>query len=144
MSEQNIRAIGTSLTQMCDNGEAVKIGSLTNIGRIGLEASEVDITTLDSPNRAQEFMAGAVNAGEMSFEGIIKKSLDELTVTRMMGLIQANKTEKWEVKFPSGATWVFDAFVSNFETSEATVDGMVEFSGSLRITGLPVYTPANV
>lgn len=144
-SNNDIKAIGTSLTKKKSGTETTdwKVGSLTSIGEIGLEIGEEDITTLDSPDRAKEFMAGDLDAGECPIAGMIKKAEDEQTVAKMMSLIQASATEDWLVTFPSGATWSFKAFIKSFKTTEATTDGKVGFSATLRITGLPVYTPAN-
>lgn len=139
-----IRAIGTSLTKKKSGSEAQDwvVGSLTSIGEIGAEISEIDITTLDSPNGAKEYMAGDIDAGECAIAGYIKKTDDESTVSKMMALISAGTTESWIVTFPSGATWDFDAFVKSFKTTEETPDGLIGFSGTLRISGLPVYTPS--
>ncbi len=147
MSESNniIRAIGTSLTKVKSGSEASDwiIGSLTSIGEIGAETDEIEITTLDSPNGAKEFMSSDIDAGECAIAGYIKKTADEATVTKMMSLVQSGSTEAWIVTFPSGAKWNFNAFVKSFKTTEETPDGLIGFSGSLRISGLPVYTPSS-
>jgi len=141
---KDTRAIGTSLTKTKSGSELVdwEVGSLTSIGEVKITIGEEDITTLDSPDRAKEYMPGDIEAGELSIAGITKKANDEQTIVKMATLIKASAVEHWTVKFPSGAKWEFDAFVKEFGTGEASVDGMVSFSGSLRITGLPVYTPA--
>lgn len=140
-----VRAMGTSLKKKQSGSETEDwvVGSLTSIGEIGVEISEIDITTLDSPNGAKEYMSGDMDAGECAIAGYIKKADDENTVTKMMALIQSGSTEDWVVTFPSGAKWDFKAFVKSFKTTEETPDGLIGFSGSLRISGLPTYTPAN-
>lgn len=140
----NIRAIGTSLTKKKSGSEAANwtVGSLTSIGEIGVEISEIDVTTLDSPNGAKEYISGDIDAGECAIAGYIKKTDDESTVTKMMALISSGSVEEWTVEFPSGAKWVFNAFVKSFKTTEETPDGLIGFSGSLRLSGLPVYTPS--
>lgn len=142
--ENIIRAIGTSLTKKKSASETEDwlIGSLTSIGEIGVEISEIDVTTLDSPNGAKEFMAGDMDAGECAIAGYIKKRDDEQTVVKMMSLIKAGSLEDWEVQFPSKAKWNFSAFVKSFKTTEETTDGLIGFNASLRISGLPVYTPS--
>lgn len=139
-----IRAMGTSLTKKKSGSETEdwKVGSLTSIGEIGVEIGEIDITTLDSPDGAKEFMSGDIDAGECEIAGYIKKTADEQTVSKMMSLISSGSTEEWTVEFPSGAKWVFNAFVKSFKTTEETTDGLIGFSSSLRISGLPVYTPS--
>lgn len=143
--ENIIRAMGTSLTKTKSGSETAdwEVGSLTSIGEIGIEIGEIDVTTLDSPDGAKEFMAGDKDAGECPIAGYIKKRDDEQTVSKMLSLIASGSTEKWTVEFPSGATWKFDAFVKSFKTTEETTDGLIGFSGSLRLSGLPVYTPSS-
>lgn len=142
--ENIIRAIGTSLTKTksADETEDWIVGSLTSIGEIGLEISEIDVTTLDSPDGAKEYMAGDMDAGECPIAGYIKKKDDEQTVVKMMSLIKSGSLENWIVTFPSGATWKFDAFIKSFKTGEETPDGLISFSGTLRISGMPEYTPS--
>ena len=145
MTENNIiRAMGTSLTKKKSADELADwiVGSLTSIGEIGVEIGEIDITTLDSPDGAKEFMSGDIDAGECEIAGYIKKLDDEATVTKMMSLIASGKTEDWTVTFPSGAKWDFKAFVKSFKTTDETTDGLIGFSSSLRISGLPKYTPS--
>ncbi|MCL2631517.1 MAG: phage tail tube protein [Coriobacteriia bacterium] len=141
---KSVKAMGTSLTKKMNGTETTDwvVGSLTSIGEIGIEISEEDITTLDSPDQAKEYLPGDIDAGELSITGIIKKADDEQTVVKMTTLIKNSAVEEWTVKFPSGAKWDFKAFVKSFKTDEASTDGMVGFSGTLRISGLPVYTPS--
>lgn len=139
-----VRAMGTSLSKIKSGDEQAdwKVGSLTSIGEIGVEISEIDVTTLDSPNGAKEYISGDIDAGECAIAGYIKKAADEATVTKMMALIASGSVEKWNVDFPSGAKWAFDAFVKSFKTTEETTDGLIGFNATLRISGLPVYTPS--
>lgn len=143
-SNNIIRAIGTSLTKKKSGSETEDwiVGSLTSIGEIGVEISEIDVTTLDSPNGAKEFISGDIDAGECAIAGYIKKKTDEATVTKMMALISSGSLEEWEVTFPSGAKWDFNAFVKSFKTTEETPDGLIGYNATLRISGLPVYTPS--
>lgn len=140
-----VRAMGTSLTKKKSGSEIEdwKVGSLTSIGEIGVEISEIDVTTLDSPDGAKEYISGDIDAGECAIAGYIKKAADEATVTKMMSLISAGTVEKWAVDFPSKAKWEFDAFVKSFKTTEETTDGLIGFNATLRISGLPVYTPSS-
>lgn len=142
--ENIVRAIGTSLTKTKSGSETIDwvVGSLTSIGEIGVEISEIDVTTLDSPDGAKEFMAGDMDAGECPIAGYIKKRDDEQTVVKMMSLIKSGSLENWVVEFPSGAKWEFDAFIKSFKTTEETPDGLIGFNATLRISGMPEYTPS--
>lgn len=139
----DVRAIGTSLTKKksASETEDLKIGSLTSIGEINIESSEIDVTTLDSPDGAKEYLSGDLDAGECAISGYIKKEADEQTIVKMLSLLKSGSVEDWSIDFPSGAKWELKAFVKNFGTTEETPDGLIGFNGTLRISGLPVYTP---
>lgn len=137
------RTIGTSLTKKKsgDEQEDTIIANLTSIGEIGIESEEIDVTDLDSDGDFKEYIAGTKDAGEVSIAGNIK---DESIVEKMMSLANSRTVEAWTVKYPSGATWSFTAFVKSFKDGEKTVDGLATFTASLRISGVPVYTKATV
>ncbi len=141
MAVTSARAMGTSLTlKGANNAADTVIGSLLSIGGISVEVEERDITTLDSPNGADEFEAGKTTPGDLAISGLIKKTADEANITTLYDLLWAKTTENWEVTYPSGAKWAFAAFVKAFEMGEATVDGNVEFNATLKLSGKPTYT----
>ena len=133
------RTTGTTLskTKSGDETEDLRIANLTSIGEIGVESEEIDATDLDSPNNYKEFIAGSKDAGEVSIAGNIK---DEANVEKMLALAESQTMEKWTVAYPSGAKWVFNAFVKSFKDGEKTTDGLATFTATLRISGKPVYT----
>lgn len=130
-----IRAIGTSLVKT--NGTPKTIADLTSIGELGIESGEIDVTTLDSPNNYKEFIAGFKDAGEISLAGIIK-STDNLE--DMLAFAEAQSLNTWRITFPDGSKWDFSGFVKMFKTAEITVEGVITFTGSIRISGKPVLT----
>lgn len=138
---QATRTMGTTLTKKKANDEQedLKIANLTSIGEIGVESEEIDATDLDSPDNYKEFIAGSKDAGEVSLAGNIK---DESNVEKMLALAESQSMEQWEVKYPSGATWVFSGFVKSFKDGEKTPDGLATFSATIRISGKPVYSKA--
>ena len=135
------RTMGTTLTKKKANDEQsdLKIANLTSIGEIGVESEEIDTTDHDSPDNYKEFAPSLKDAGEVSLAGNIK---DESNVEKMLALAESQSMEQWEVKYPSGATWVFTGFIKSFKDGEKTPDGLATFSASIRISGKPVYTPA--
>ena len=62
-------AMATKLIMVKSGSEAsdLDIAHLKSIGDQSTEADEIDVTTLDSPNRAKEFIQGAKDAGTMDF-----------------------------------------------------------------------------
>lgn len=141
MAENTVRAMGTTLTKV-KNGETDQdwiVGSLTSIGEVGAEASEIDVTTLDSPDGAKEFMAGDIEPADVELEGYIKKAEDEDTVVKMMELLKSGAIETWKITFPSKATWTLKGFIKAFKTTENTTDGLIGFNATIKQSGLPVY-----
>lgn len=136
---QATRTMGTTLekTKSGQEAEDLRIANLTSIGEIGVESEEIDTTDLDSPDNYKEFIAGSKDAGEVSLAGNIK---DESNVEKMLALAESQTVEEWTVNYPSGAKWVFKAFVKSFKDGEKTTDGLATFSATLRISGKPVYT----
>ena len=136
---QATRTMGTTLTKTKSGSEQedLKLANLTSIGEIGVESEEIDATDLDSPDNYKEFIAGSKDAGEVSIAGNIK---DETNVEKMLALAESQSIEEFTVTYPSGAKWVFSAFVKSFKDGEKTIDGLATFTATLRISGKPVYT----
>lgn len=133
------KSIGTTLRKL--TAPAATIADLTSIGEIGVESGEIDVTTLDSPNNYKEFIAGFKEAGEVSIAGYIKS---EANHEDMLALAEAQTIVLWEVAFPNGAKWWFEAFVKMYKEAEITVEGVRGFTGALRISGKPTYSATGV
>jgi predicted secreted protein len=129
------RSIGTKLR--ITSGTPAYIADLTSIGAIGVENSEIDVTTLDSANNYKEFIAGFKDAGEVALSGIMKS---ETNMTSMLTLADAQSTQYWKIEFPGGAAWWFAGFVKSWKQAESTVEGVRGFTGTIRVTGKPVYS----
>ena len=133
------KSLGTTLTKTKSGSEDADlvIADLTSIGEIGVESSEIDVTTLDSDSGYKEYIAGFKDAGEVSLAGIIKS---EGAMEAMLALAESQELEEWTIETDSGSTWVFDGFVKMFKEAEATVEGVRGFSASIRVSGAPAYT----
>lgn len=133
------KSLGTTLTKT--SGTPMVIADLTSIGEFGIESSEIDVTTLDSEGSYKEFIAGFKDGGEISLAGIVKS---EANMEDMLELADDQTMETWEVETPSGAVWFFTGFVKIWKEGEATVEGVRNFVGAIRISGRPVYAPNGV
>jgi len=133
------KSLGTTLTKTKSGSESedLVIADLTSIGEIGVESSEIDVTTLDSDSGYKEYIAGFKDAGEVALAGIIKS---EDAMEAMLALAESQSIEEWTIETESGSTWVFDGFVKMFKEAEATVEGVRGFSASIRVSGAPEYT----
>lgn len=133
------RSIGTTLYK--SSGTPFFVYNLTSIGEIGIENSEIDVTTLDSPNNYKEYIAGFKDAGEVSLAGFIKS---EDNHESLLDSTDAQSVEDWIVTFPSGAKWYFSGFLKTWKEAETTVEGVRGFTGSIRISGKPIYASTGI
>ena len=113
---------------------------MTSIGEIGLENEEIDVTDLDSPDDFKEYTAGSRDAGEVSISGNL---VADSVVNTIYGLACSREVMPWEVTYPTGAKWGFNAFVKSFKDGEKTPDGLLTFTSALRVSGKPTFTMAN-
>lgn len=136
------RTIGTKLIEKAttNNANDAIVAHLTSIGEIGLENEEIDVTDLDSPDDFKEYTAGTRDAGEVTISGNI---VDDTQVSRLYALADSRAVVPWEVHYPTGSKWGFNAFIKSFKDGEKTPDGVATFSAGLRISGKPTFTPAN-
>lgn len=136
------RSIGTVLTLVGAGSEAdLVIGNVVSFGEVATEADEIDTTTLDSPNRAKEFIQGMKDSGETTFE---LNNVFDGTVATLNSIFDAGETRSWTVGWPDNtgtisATLSLDAYIKGRAYGEATPDGLNKAMFTIRISGEPEY-----
>ncbi len=137
-------AMGTKLIKKKKAPETTdwEVGSLTSIGGVSVDTEERNVTTLDSPGGAEEFEQGKKTPGDVPFRIKVKKDADEIAITKILALLASGSKESWEVQYPSGSKWNFDGYIKAYEAGEATPEGDVEFGATIKVSGLPTFTPA--
>ena len=133
------RTMGTTLTLKKKGSEQadVTLKSLISIGELTGDREEIDVTTLDSPNGAKEFISGAVDWGTQDIEGMID---DETQLAKLRSIFDSTETRDWEVKTPSNRKITYSAFIKNLTYGEKTIEGMDTFKMTLRISGGVTFT----
>ena len=131
--------MGTSLTLKKAGSEPndLVIKGLTSIGEIAGEKEEVDVTTLDSPDGAKEFLSGAADWGTQDLEGYMD---DDTQIEKMRALFDSGMVRDWEILTPGKRKIAYKAFVKNFTYGEKTVDGVDGFKLTLRLSGKPTFS----
>ena len=88
--------MGTSLTLIKAGSEPTNlvIKGLTSIGEITGEKEEVDVTTLDSPDGAKEFLSGATDWGSQDLEGYMD---DDTQIEKLRALFDSGMVNYLEV-----------------------------------------------
>lgn len=135
------RTMGTALKMIKTGSEAsdLVIAHIQSIGDQSTETDEIDVTTLDSPNGAKEYMQGAKDPGTVE---ITANNCGDGQVEALQSVFDSGAVRTWTETYPTGATLTYDAYISAFTFGEATVDGLMTASFTLRLSGEPVYTEA--
>lgn len=136
-----VQTIGTKLIlkQAGSEPSDTELARLTSIGEVGGEHEEVDVTTLDSPGGAKEFIAGATDYGSFDVSGNV---IDGVQQAQLYELFKSRAVREWKIVTPAGTVLELDAYISRFAWGEKTVDGLDSFTMTLRVSGQPTYTPA--
>lgn len=137
-----IQAMATSLKLVKTTGEAADlvIAHITSIGEQASEAEEIDVTTLDSPNRSKEFIQGAKDPG--SIEVAVNNCFDG-QVEKLRAVYQSGAEREWVETYPDGkGTLTYTGYISALTFGEATPDGLLSVNFTIRLSGEPVYTEA--
>lgn len=126
--------MGTTLTlkKAEASGTDKLIARITSIGEMGGEHEEQDVTTLDSPNGAKEFIPAGTDYGEVEVKCNVLKGDQALELTQ---LFESKTVRDWEVATPKGAKQTFKAFIKELKYGEKTTDGLDTVKVTLRITG---------
>ena len=137
-----IQAMATSLKMVKSGSEQADlvIAHITSIGEQSSEAEEIDVTTLDSPNRSKEFIQGAKDPG--SIEVAVNNCFDGQVET-LRSVYQSGAVREWVETYPDDAgTLTYNGYISALKFGEATPDGLVTANFTIRLSGEPVYTEA--
>ncbi len=133
------KAVGTTFAFQKEGGQAIVVGNLTNIGEVGADSDELDVTTLDSDGGYREFLQGFKDGGEVAMSGyyLEGKNQDEA-----IKLFDSGDKVTGVITFPSKSTMTFPCFVKSYKVGPAEVQGAVGFSFSVRVAGKPVFAAA--
>lgn len=122
------------------NGNTV--GNLNSIPGPNMTATSVDVTTHDSPDGYMEFVQGLIDAGEVPVAGNFKPD-DTNGQVAMLTDFNNRQERTCVITLPNSiATWTFTGFLTAYAMGEATTDGAIPFSATVKITGKPVLAVA--
>lgn len=127
-------AYGTILKRLTNT-----VAELTKIGTPEITLETKDVTNHQSADGFREHIGTLFDAGEVQIEGNFISS----DTNGQVGLQtdQAAKTlQSFTIAFPNGAEWTFSALVTKFKIGDATPEGEITFSATLKISGKPNLT----
>ena len=114
---------------------AIIVGGIVSFSGFDGEASDRDITTLAST--AREFRQGLEDSGNFSIE--LFRDPSDVGQAEMATAKAAKATRECVLTLDSGDIATFDAYVKSL-TSSGAVDGDVNGSANLKITGAVTWT----
>lgn len=140
MAGKQAMATSLKMVKTADEQADLVLAHITSIGEQASEAEEIDVTTLDSPNRSKEFMQGAKDAG--SVEVALNNCFDG-QVAALKAVYASGAVRQWVETFPDDAgTLTYSGYISSLKFGEATPDGLLSVNITIRLSGEPVYTEA--
>ncbi len=109
------------------------IGMITKITIVGQEADEYDVTTMNAPSKYKKFIAGLIDAKEITLELIYEP-------TNMAVLLAAvgAANENWTVTFPDTCTFVCSGHIKNLGTPIPFNDKITQ-TATIRLSGPPTF-----
>jgi predicted secreted protein len=133
------RALGTELKK--GTTSPVSIGGLTSINGIEITADTIDVTTLKSTGGYREFLGSFKDAGEVSIEGFFNPD-DASGQVDLQDSLDSGLAEDYSINFPTtpSAKWAFKGVVTGFKVGDATIDGTIAFSTTIKVSGKPTLT----
>jgi len=131
--------------ELAPDTEVDGVAELTNISGPTMSAEEIDVSSFDSDGGYREFVAGFLDAGEISIEGNLIVAAAS-TVNSLAAAFNDGVVRNFHVVFPTTGTgpasdgsdgflrWIFNGTVTGVETA-APYDDKAGFSATIRITG---------
>ena len=118
-------------------GPFTDVGEVVSIGGPSVDVSVVEVTHLASPSRAKEFIAGLIDPGEFEFEANFLKA----DFNTLWGDCVAGTSRWFKVIFSDTSSFLVNGFFKTLKPNTAGNDRHM-YTASIKITGLPTYTPA--
>ena len=125
---------GTTLTWDGD-----PVGELTHIGPVNLTISKQDSTNLAPTSATKTILPGLIDPGDVEIEGWFTPS--DTGQAGMRADMLTRTVHEFIITFPtdiSSSTWTGNAYVTALAAGDITPEGIVPFTATLSITGLPV------
>lgn len=125
-------------------GTQLKIGTnviaeVQDISGPSLSLETIDVTSFSSVDGWKEYIAGLLDAGEVSFEinYVPTESTHKNAAGGLVYLLATRTRQQFHLMFPDNTAWTFHAYVTSFEPSAPVADKLGA-SVTLKLTGKPV------
>lgn len=119
------------------NWNVTDVAEVTRIGGVSISVSKVDSTSLGIANHYKEFLPGLLDPGDFEIEGIYDPG--DAGQFALITDMNSRTSRAFTITFPTAlaVTWTGTAYITAFATGEVTSEGMITFSATLSIVGIP-------
>ena len=114
------------------------IAEVTSIDGPGLSMDTIEVTHMESPNAAREYIAGLKDGGEISLELNLLPDDTNQTALRTCWMNRTLRNFKVSWTDTTPAVWSFAGFVTSYQPS-AAVDDKLSCSVTIKLTGVPTF-----
>jgi predicted secreted protein len=118
-------------------GTYVPIAEVTAITPPGFTREAIDVTHLKSPDGWAEHIAGIKRGGEATLTINYIPAASDAVLTAFEA-----DSGKYEITFPNGIRLQFAGFFTGYSINELTVDGKMEATGTVQMSGKPTLAAA--
>lgn len=98
----------------------------------------VDVTHLTSPDGTREFIGTLRDGGEAE----VTLNFTDAAYAIASSLFMENDVQEFVINYPDGGEEAFSGIVTGKPQEAIEVDSVRRFSLPIKVSGLPVYTPA--
>ena len=112
---------------------AVPIAELTNISGPSWSVDTIDVSSHDSADAHREYVAGLIDAGEVSIEGNVTTNAE---FKALLDLLVSRTEDSFTIKYPTGTVndLDFDGVMTALNPG-APHDGKLGFNASIKVSG---------
>lgn len=109
------------------------VGYLRGVSVGGGDVTDIDVSSGESTNKWREFVAGMIDAGEITLSMVYQEDLAD-TLQAAVG----DAAQAWTITFTDGSTFVCSGYVKAFSI-DAPYDGEATMSMTIKLTGVPAF-----
>lgn len=117
---------------------AVAVAEILDVSGPSLSLETIDVTSHNSLEAWREYIAGLLDAGEITFDiNYVPTAVTHKNAAGgLLYLLATRASQAFTLTFPDTTAWTFNGFVTGFEPS-APVDDKLSASITIKISGKP-------
>lgn len=119
---------------------SIPIVAINSIGRFGSTRQMIDVTAYDSDDDAEEYIAGIIQARDLTVSGFLVASDSSGQIAAINTDYAAGTRSEYVITLPNteASTFTFDAIISSWEI-DPQLKGPIGISITFKVMGKPVF-----